>query len=218
MGPGLIISIARRAELPYIASVQIQTTLEEFIVKMMFFLLLAISVSGCALLPRETVNLDPGAESVRVAGSIPPFDYEEIGVVFASDGSGCGAMGARGNYPNAEARLKNKAFAMGAGYVKIQSVTEPHAGDGCFYNELKIYGNAYKKRAHELPAPLLVMPEKLPNSAGDAAPPEKTSDDGAEEDFDVVKKLRELKTLRDEKIITEEEYQKLKTGVLEEAY
>lgn len=164
-----------------------------------FLLVMFQILSACAVLPHPRTTMAPGAEAVRVASGAPGNDYEEVGVISATDGSGCGALGVRGNYENAEIELKNRAFAMGAEYVKIQSVTEPFASDGCYHNEVKIYGNAFRKTT---------------GRAQVNAPPAEDRGEGPQ----VLQKLRDLKKLRDEKIITEEEFGRIKSELLDEAF
>jgi S1-C subfamily serine protease len=64
--------------------------------------------------------------------------------VTGTDGSGCGLIGSRGTPERAYIQLKNHAAALGADYVQIYSIIEPHISGECFSNVFSITGMAYK--------------------------------------------------------------------------
>ena len=90
-------------------------------------------------------TMTSGAESVRIGRDNPPEGMTEIGPIEGTDGHGCGGFGERGTYDNAVIALKNEAVSLGATYVQILMVTEPHSeGGGCFRNKFVIRGMAYR--------------------------------------------------------------------------
>lgn len=96
---------------------------------------------GCSTAPRPLL---PGAEAVRIGHDNPPEGMEEIGPIEGVDGHGCGGFGKKGGYENAVIALKNQALSMGVSYVQIMLITEPHLDGGCYRNQFKIRGIAYK--------------------------------------------------------------------------
>jgi len=157
--------------------------------------ILVISLSallfGCAA---PVVKMSNGATAVKVAKSDPPDNYSEIGPITAIDGKGCGGFGYRGTYDRAVIRLKNKTYEMGGDYVQVFSLTEPHFRPGCFDNSYKINGTAFKKTGNA-PSPLPITDTSKKSGAD---------------------KLRELKKLLDENIITEQEYEAQKARILKD--
>lgn len=156
--------------------------------------LLSFFTAGCATIP---ITLNPGAEAVKVGKSDATDNYEEIGPVTAVHGNGCGYLGTRGTYDGAVLLLKNKAHALGSNYVQIFTLKEPYGAQDCFVNEYVISGTAYR-RTRESPSPLPIV-EKGNNRS--------TSE-----------KLTELQSLLSKKLISDQEYQRLRDEVLQHAY
>jgi hypothetical protein len=102
--------------------------------------LLLLGCGGSA--PR--VELVPRAADVRTAKSDPPDGYSEIGPIEAVHGSGCGDLGKLGTYEGAFNTLRNKAVEVGATYVRINSMTEPHLEGDCYDDRFIIRGTAYR--------------------------------------------------------------------------
>ena len=98
---------------------------------------------GCVA---EPIPLNPAAFQIRIGKSDPGEGYIEVGPVTATHGGGCGGFGSRGTYEGAYAILKNKAATLGADYVQIYTVSEPHPAGGCFVNAYTITGTAYRKQ------------------------------------------------------------------------
>lgn len=149
----------------------------------------ALYLAGCAT---PAVKLQDTARAVKVGKSDPTDNYSEIGPITAIDGKGCGGFGYRGTYDRAIVLLKNKAASQGGDYVQIFTITEPYFSPGCFNNVYKINGTLFKKTS-ENPRPVSIVETK------------KSS---------LTEKLRELKTLLEEDIITEKEFQEQKTRIL----
>tara|TARA_B100000745_G_scaffold295830_1_gene240407 strand:- start:443 stop:952 length:510 start_codon:yes stop_codon:yes gene_type:complete len=165
--------------------------------KKAFIILVASAAVGCSAPP---VKMNAGASSVKVAKSDPPDNYLELGPVTAIDGKGCGAYGYRGTYDRTVVRLKNKTHGMNGDYVQIFSITEPHFRPGCFDNMYKINGTAFAKVSDQ-PSPVVIVDKSR------APTPASTSNAG---------KLRELKALLDEGVITQQEFDEQKAKILTE--
>lgn len=104
-------------------------------------LFVAIAAAGCAA---AEVAVVPDASRVRVGSQLPVGVYEQLGAVTAQHGGGCGLYGTRGNYEGAFTLLRNKAANLGADYVQILRVTEPHLEGICMNQAFVIDGIAYK--------------------------------------------------------------------------
>jgi hypothetical protein len=148
-------------------------------------------VTGCA---STQVNLTNAGKKVKVGKSDPADNYSELGPVTAVNGSGCGAFGSRGTYDGAVATLKNKGANMGGDYIQIFTLTEPHFRPGCFDNEYKISGTLFH-RTSELPSPIRTQEQTQKSN---------------------IEKLRGLKSLFDDGIITQEEFNTQKKKLLDE--
>jgi len=77
------------------------------------------------------VVVSPGAGEVRTGKADPGEGYQELGPVTATHGGGCGMFGHKGSYEGATALIKQKAALMGADYVQIYQIVEPHPEIGC---------------------------------------------------------------------------------------
>jgi len=158
-----------------------------------YILLVCIALlSGCATAP--VVSLRPGAEIVKVAKADPPDNYEEVGPVSGYDGKGCGGFGYYGTYERAVTDIKNRAHSKGADYVQIFTITEPHLRGDCFDNLYKLSGTAYRK-VRDLPSPTPIVNKPVGNDV-------------------LVEKMRLLKQLRDEGLITEKQYEEKQRQLL----
>lgn len=103
--------------------------------------LLAIAIVCGACAP--TIQLTTTAHGVIVAHQPPPANSQNLGLVIAAHGNGCGFNCLRGTEEGALALLKNKAADMGADYVQIEKMVAPHRGRGCLHNEYRIEGTSY---------------------------------------------------------------------------
>lgn len=148
--------------------------------------------TGCVSVP--VITLTPGAEVVKVAKADPPDNYQEVGPVSGYDGTGCGGFGYLGTYERAVLDLKNRSYGMGGDYVQIFTITEPHFRPGCFDNQYKLSGTAYKK-VRDMPSPTPIVNKPSEGSA-------------------VLEKLRLLKQMLDEGLITEQQYQEKRQQLL----
>lgn len=167
------------------------TTIKRGVMRHIAICAALVFVGGCVSAP---IQLTTGAEKVRVAKSDPPHDYAEVGHLTGSDGAGCGAFGSRGTYEGAVNSLKNQAHAIGADFVQIFTITEPHFRPGCFDNVYTISGSAYKKSASANPNP--TKPANSTNSS-------------------IVEKMAALKELRDRGLITDDEFNSQRKKLLE---
>jgi S1-C subfamily serine protease len=82
--------------------------------------------------------------TVRIGKAEPSGNAQVLGPVTGTDGFGCGLIGHRGTPERAYMKLKDNAAALGANYVQIYSIAEPHMSGGCFVNVFTISGMAYK--------------------------------------------------------------------------
>ncbi len=160
--------------------------------KKITLLMFVLYLVGCAA---PAVKLQDSGRAVKVGKSDPTDNYSELGPITAIDGSGCGGFGYRGTYDRAVVVLKNKAAALGGDYVQIFTLTEPHFRPGCFDNVYKINGTLFKKTS-ESPSPVPIVETKKRSLA---------------------EKLRELKALLEEGIITEKEFQEQKSKILNDS-
>jgi hypothetical protein len=135
---------------------------------------------------KKPVTPEPGAETVRVDTSPPGAAYVELGPVTGLDGQGCGDAGKRGSRDGAVVSLMKNAFAMGGTYVQVATLYEPRQMGECFVNTYRIHGTAYRET----------------RSAATAR-------------SDVVQQLRELQRLRDDGVITTQEFERLKAKVIQ---
>lgn len=162
--------------------------------KTALLLSLVLALASCATTP--PMQLIPGARNVPVAKSDPGDNYEIIGPVSGSDGKGCGSFGYLGSYERAVTSLRNNTYNMDGDYAQIISLAEPHMNGDCFDNQIIIRATAYKK----------VRSQPSPASTAGA---------GEEK---LTKKLRELKKLLDDGILSKAEYEKQKSMLLEKGF
>lgn len=142
------------------------------------------------------MQLTQGAARVLVAKADPGDNYEIIGPVSGFDGEGCGGFGYKGSYERATTSLRNRTYSMGGNYAQLISLTEPHLRGNCFDNKYIIRATAYKKiRSQPSPIPIVESGEES-----------------------LTKKLRELKKLLDDGILTKEEYETQKSKLLEKGF
>jgi hypothetical protein len=90
----------------------------------------------------EPLSAEATAVTVR-KGDAPPGS-QEVGTIEGEHGSGCGAFGEKGTYEGAMNALREKAVSLGADYVALISVTEPHRSGECFDQRFTLRGLAYK--------------------------------------------------------------------------
>ena len=157
-----------------------------------------VIIGGCATsIPPPQLSLDAGADVVIVAKSDPGDNYETLGPISGSDGFGCGSLtGYFGTYERATTVLRNKVKSLGGTYAQIISLTEPYLRGDCFDNEFSIRATAYKQiRDRPSPTPII---------------------DAGEERL--TKKLRELKNLFDDGILTRAEYENQKANLLSKGF
>ena len=151
-------------------------------------------LSGCVSAP--PMELQNGAEKVLVAKSDPTNNYEIIGPVSGFDGEGCGLYGYLGSYERATTSLRNETLKMGGDYAQLISLIEPHSIGGCFHNEYALRATAYKKiGTSPTPTPIVV-----------------TGKDNN------TKILRELKSLLDDGILSQTEFDNQKAKLLEKGF
>lgn len=154
--------------------------------------LATIMISCSAVKPKD---LDKDADLIKVDKEKPNSSYEVIGAVTGVDGSGCGSFGYEGSHERAMIDLQNKINELHGAYGQLTKVVKPHLDDGggCFNNEYEIRAVAYRK----LTKPKVVLHEES----------------NEEEVF--TKKMRELKSLLDDGVLTQKEYDGQKAKLLD---
>jgi hypothetical protein len=133
-----------------------------------FWAVVALS-AGCSAAIAESPSLTNAARSVRTGKADPDPTMKEIGPIEATNGSGCGYLGAKGSYEGAMNELRNKAAMMGAAYVQIYTFSEPHSAGGCFTDAFTIRGMAF--RVARYPAPPYRPAQTPPPPSPPAGPP-----------------------------------------------
>ncbi|WP_444922854.1 hypothetical protein ACJJH9_11690 [Microbulbifer sp. DLAB2-AF] len=157
--------------------------------KKIILILGALYLVGCT---GPAIMLSDEGKVVKVGKADPADNYSEIGTITATDGKGCGGFGFKGTYERAIIALKNKASELGGDYVQIYTAIEPHFTPSCYVNTYKINGMLFKKTS-ENPTPVPIVEANVASSA---------------------EKLRELKALLDEGIITKKEFGEQKRKIL----
>jgi len=152
-------------------------------------------IIGCSTSPLA-VNLKSGADSVIVKDVKPSNQYEVIAPVSVSHGTGCRDFGYLGTKEDAMKELKNKTVELHGDYAQITTVTTPHLDGGCFKNEYTIMALVYRK------APTRTIQSKVVNTD--------------EEVF--TKKMRELKSLLDDGVLSADEYKQQKSKLLNQGF
>ena len=159
---------------------------------------LIVAVLGAVACASTPVQMTPEARHVVVGRSDPADNFEIIGPITAHDGNGCGLYGRRGTHDNAVTALRVKAVQMGADYVAMTTITEPHlANQNCFANPYIISGMAYRKVA-ESPSPIPIQ-----------------NVEQSEIGPDLVEKLRQLHDLHEAGALTDQEFKRAKSRLLE---
>jgi hypothetical protein len=119
----------------------------------------ALCVGACAAAKPPTTA---AAEAIEVGKADPPSGSVRLKTLEVSHGGGCGGFGTVGNFDGASTLLRNEAAKIGADYVEIMTVTEPHMEKECRRNEYKIIAVAYRTKG---------TTSAGPDSAKEAAPP-----------------------------------------------
>lgn len=119
---------------------------------------LGVVLAGCAHAPPSPHT---PADAVRVDKAPPPATATLVGPLRAVDGHGCGLFGTLGTYEGAVASLQSQAYALGADYVRVTRVEEPHAEHDCVHKEYVVEGVAYRRPS----APRPPAPAPAPSSA-----------------------------------------------------
>lgn len=148
-----------------------------------------VVLQGCA--SKAVIPID-GTDRVKVVKSDPPSNYKMIAPITATDGSGCGAFGSVGSYNNAVMLIKNIAYQMGGDYVQIYTMEAPYFRPGCRVNTYTISGTLYKSRPQ----------------------PQRTDVAQKHSENTGLSKLRELKSLLDDGIITQSDFDNQKKKIL----
>ena len=172
----------------YISKIGIQMNL-----KIVALVILSQLLISCAV---KKPTLAPNTSNIEVNDKKPAGNYEIITSVSVTDGMGCKDFGYLGNKEDAMTLLKNKAQELNGTYAHITSVIEPHLDGGCYDNKYTILAIVYKKS--DKPVSTVKYVQKINTD---------------EENF--TKKMRELKSLLDDGVLTQKEYETQKSKLLE---
>jgi hypothetical protein len=174
--------------------------------RIFLLLIITFAVTGCVTAPQ--VQLSSEANIVTVSKAAPTSNYEFINAIESTDGQGCGGFGYRGTYERAIILLRNKAATMEGDYIQVETVQTPHnrpTGNPqmpvCFDNKYTVKGLAYTKTG-EYEASVMVTHSNKTEQVNNES---------------LAKKLRDLKSLLDDKIITKEEFEAQKKKILNES-
>ena len=167
--------------------------------KILTTLLLTSFFVGCSTTPLD-VKLNEEAKNVLVKEDKPQNNYELISSISVSNGKGCRDFGYLGTKEDALKELKNKTKQLGGDYAQVTNVSKPHLDGGCYVNEYEIQAIIYKKVSSK-PKALHV---------------EKSIEEKDEELF--TKKMRELKSLLDDGVLTQKEYDGQKAKLLDSGF
>jgi hypothetical protein len=130
---------------------------------------LATLLAGC--IEADLPQLTTAGQAVATGKSDPAPGTRDLGPIEASNGSGCGAFGTKGTFEGAMIDLKNRAATLGANYVQIFTLTEPHHGGGCYVDAFVIRGLAFRvPNAANAPGGVAIAPPIAPPAAAAAAP------------------------------------------------
>jgi hypothetical protein len=166
--------------------------------KIAILLSLLLAIAGCATTPLP-MQLTPGAGNIIIAKSDPGDNYEIIGAVSGFDGKAptFGFKGYFGTYERATISLLNRTYEMGGNYAQILSISEPFLrSDGSGNYGYYIRATAFKK-----------VQNKQPTTPAVEAGEER-----------LTKKLRELKKLLDDGVLSKNEYENQKAKLLEKGF
>jgi len=161
--------------------------------------LLPLIIAGCSMDPLS-VELSPAAQNIIVKNEKPVGNYELIAPVTASNGKGCRDFGYLGNREDAIKDLKNKTSELRGDYAQITTVTKPHLDGGCYDNRYSLMALVYRKS----------------NGAISSTQTSSINTNSQEEVF--TKKMRELKSLLNDGVLSQEEYDMQKAKLLEQGF
>src|SRR5262249_38183364 len=113
----------------------------QMVLRRSLLLAVVVFVAGCAA---SQISVVPEAIDVGTGTRAPAGRYEQLGAITAKHGGGCGLYGARGNLEGAYTILRNRAAQLGANYVQVLRITEPHLEPFCFNQGYVIDGLAYR--------------------------------------------------------------------------
>ncbi len=172
---------------------------------MNFKILTTISIftllTGCSI-SAPTTNLKDGAQNITVTKEKPKDGYELVVPVTVVHGKGCRDFGYLGSKEEALKELKNKTLELQADYAQITKISEPHLDGGCYVNEYAITALVYRKA----------------NNTKVASVPTQTIAKTNSDEEPFTKKMRELKSLLDDGLLTKEEYNTQRKKLLKQGF
>jgi len=165
-------------------------------IKIIGFTSIVTLLVGCSMSPLS-VEVSPEAKNIQVTNSKPIGNYELIAPISVSNGKGCRDFGYLGTKEDAIATLKNKTSEIRGDYAQITAITKPHLDGGCYDNRYTIMALVYRKNS--------------------SAPTKSSHIDTSNEEV-FTKKMRELKSLFDDGVITKQEYANQKKKLLDKGF
>lgn len=142
-------------------------------------------------------------KELTIAQSQPPAHFTEIGMIRVRVGKGCDGKGYMGTYPLAIKELKKQADRNDADYAQIIRIIEPQQKPGCYDMSYTMRAKLFRNDEGTLRAQQRRAQANLP-----PATPQKSPTD----------KLRELKSLLDDGIISQSDYDEQKQKILSQGY
>jgi DUF971 family protein len=177
-------------------------------IKILIASALVFLMSACSIVA-PSVDLKDGADKVVVSDKKPDGAYELVIPVSVSHGKGCRDFGYLGTRDEAIKALKNKTVELRGDYAQITQETEPHLDGGCYVNKYELMALIYRKAS-----PSTQSAQAQTQTQATPAPAKVELSD--EEPF--TKKMRELKALKDDGIITQEEFDTQRSKLLEQGF
>ena len=199
--------------------------------------LLAGLLAGCSSLSPESFgfggNREEGdPESVEVGTEDPPSELERIGRYQGNVPSQCATRAERGRVlESALNKMRTRAARAGATYMRVLGTGPLEERGECFDGFFRITGVAY---GPEDAAEETARDESRDRSADEGSDRDEARDSGGEQDTrrdadairsapdasrdSLTSRLEEIETLRERRLLSQEEYEQLRDRVLDAAY
>jgi len=174
---------------------------------------LSLLAGGCSTLPgTEREDTQARAGSVRLATEAPGEGYTEMRSITGYAEGECQSPLADEHRAEALADLRQRAAATGADHVKVIGSGALAERGFCATDIYRVSGIGYRLEATADEA------HAGESEAGDGAEVEAPETPSPETAGDTAEKLRELEALREQDLVSESEYERLRERILDEAF